>query len=138
MASQVVVPPPLMGTLLACLDTIAKTASRCTLLANPCNISGPPVCCTLSLAILSDPKFLLLEVHSRSVRTLATMLQKFADEFGKVMVFFVPGNHGRTTRKLQYKNLSYTNFDWLIGCMLEKFLMYDRRIQFYVTGQAQV
>ncbi len=41
-------------------------------------------------------------------------LTRMADEFGHVYAPAVAGNHGRTTRKPEYKGYVYTNADWLI------------------------
>lgn len=69
------------------------------------------------------------------INELVTMLSTLAEEFGRVEVKCVPGNHGRTTKKVTSKNFAYTNFDWLIGCLLEKFFVFDDRINFCVTDQ---
>jgi UDP-2,3-diacylglucosamine pyrophosphatase LpxH len=37
-----------------------------------------------------------------------------AEEFGKVHVVGVPGNHGRNTRKPRFKGRATDNFDWLL------------------------
>ena len=41
-------------------------------------------------------------------------LTRMADEFGSVYAPAVAGNHGRTTRKPEFKGYTYTNADWLI------------------------
>ncbi len=67
---------------------------------------------------------------------LITMIEKLADEFGKVFVPCVPGNHGRNTVKPRFKNRSYSNFDWLLYNFLEKHFQSDKRVQFYVPAGA--
>ena len=42
-----------------------------------------------------------------------------ADEFAKVTVYCVPGNHGRTTRKPRAKFYAQTNLDWLAYKLIE-------------------
>lgn len=41
-------------------------------------------------------------------------LTRMADEFGRVYAPAVAGNHGRTTRKPEFKGYVHTNADWLI------------------------
>lgn len=59
--------------------------------------------------------------------------ETLADRFGRVFVPWVPGNHARTTTKLIYKGRHYRNFDWLLGCLLERHFQNDKRIQFYIS-----
>ncbi len=53
-------------------------------------------------------------------------LRKLADEFGRVHVVSVPGNHGRTTLKPPTKNVE-ENYDWLASCWIERELKGDGR-----------
>lgn len=41
--------------------------------------------------------------------------------FGRIDVYTVPGNHGRTSMKPRFKGYAGTSFDWLIYQMLTKF-----------------
>ena len=59
-----------------------------------------------------------------------------ADEFGKVHVAAVPGNHGRTSRKPRAKLRARTNFDWLLAKMLERAGAKDKRLSFQVADDA--
>ena len=45
---------------------------------------------------------------------------------------FVAGNHGRNTVKPRYKQSNYSNFDWLLYCLLEKHFQNDSRVQFLI------
>lgn len=63
---------------------------------------------------------------------LIECLSKLADNFGKVFVPCVAGNHGRNTTKPRFKNHNYSNFDWLLYCLLEKHFARDKRVQFYI------
>jgi hypothetical protein len=72
------------------------------------------------------------------VNELAGMLTQFQKQFGNVMVFCVPGNHARTTKKIQAKNMAYTNYDWLIGCLLENHFKNNPKINFFVTDQSDI
>jgi hypothetical protein len=67
---------------------------------------------------------------------IGAAIERLADEFGKVHVPAVPGNHGRTTRKPRAKLRARTNFDWLLAKMLERHYATDRRITFQVGDAA--
>ena len=66
------------------------------------------------------------------------MLKAFEQEYGKVWVISVMGNHGRTTKKPQSKQISEHNYDTLISAMVQKQLEDDKNIQFYTpkSGEA--
>lgn len=64
---------------------------------------------------------------------LAWAIRVYADKFGKVFVPVVAGNHGRTTRKPTHKNRAFDNFDWLLGCMLEREFKHDKRVTFHIS-----
>jgi len=57
-------------------------------------------------------------LHARDL--LAWGIDKMAEEFGRVFLPCVSGNHGRTTPKPQYKQTVYTNYDWLIYELLRR------------------
>lgn len=65
-------------------------------------------------------------------------LKLLADEFGKVYVPTVVGNHPRGTRKPSHKMRVPNNFDWLFAVLLEKFLASDKRITFGVSKAADI
>lgn len=56
---------------------------------------------------------------------LAAALQLIADEFGKLHVPVVVGNHGRLTRKPRTKQRARDNLDYLLGHMLARQLRSD-------------
>ena len=51
---------------------------------------------------------------------LTNMIKEFKAAFGNVVVFSVPGNHGRSTKKPWAKHMAKTNADWLIASLLER------------------
>jgi hypothetical protein len=55
-----------------------------------------------------------------------------AEEFGRVQVVSVVGNHGRMSRKPRMKQRVVTNFDWLLAKMVERYFADDRRVSFVV------
>lgn len=64
---------------------------------------------------------------------LAAGLRLLADEFGKLHVPVVVGNHGRTTRKPRSKLRARDNFDWFIGKALARCFANDPRVTFDVS-----
>ena len=60
------------------------------------------------------------------------VIKQFADQYGNVFVPCVTGNHSRTTRKPRAKSRNFTNFDWLLYTLLEKYFEKDSRIQFCI------
>lgn len=67
---------------------------------------------------------------------LAAVLSLLADEFGKVHVPVVVGNHGRTTRKPRAKFRARSNFDWALGHALARTFTNDKRITFDIPEAA--
>lgn len=63
---------------------------------------------------------------------LITTLKQYADKYGQVFVPCVTGNHARTSRKPRAKTRNFTNFDWLLYTLLEKYFELDDRIVFHV------
>lgn len=72
------------------------------------------------------------------VGVLISALSRMADEFGRVFVPVVVGNHGRNTRKPRFKGRVFTNFDWLIGCFLERHFkaIGDDRVRFHIPAES--
>jgi hypothetical protein len=69
---------------------------------------------------------------------IGAVIDRLADEFGKVHVPAVPGNHGRTTRKPRAKLRARTNYDWLLAKMVERHYANDKRVTFQVGDAADV
>jgi hypothetical protein len=69
---------------------------------------------------------------------LASGLALLADEFGKVHVPTVVGNHGRLTRKPRAKMRARDNFDWFLGKALQRVFLNDRRLTFDVSESADL
>jgi len=67
---------------------------------------------------------------------IAAALGTLADEFGKVHVPCVVGNHGRLSRKPRMKQRAKTNLDWLLGKMVERHHATDRRFTFDISENA--
>jgi predicted phosphodiesterase len=67
---------------------------------------------------------------------LAAAMSLLADEFGKVHVPVVVGNHGRTTRKPMAKFRARTNWDWFTGHLLAREFRKDARVTFDIVESA--
>lgn len=63
---------------------------------------------------------------------LITGIGGLADEFGKVFVPCVVGNHGRLHKKPRAKNKVYDNFEWLIYQILVRYFKNDARVSFLI------
>lgn len=67
---------------------------------------------------------------------LAAGIEMIADEFGKVHVPVVVGNHGRRSRKPRMKLRARDNFDWFLGHLLARHFRDDKRVTFDIPEQA--
>jgi len=63
---------------------------------------------------------------------IASALDRLGDEFRRVHVAGVVGNHGRTSRKPRAKLRARTNFDWLLAKQLQRHFIDDKRFTFNV------
>lgn len=67
---------------------------------------------------------------------IGAAIELFGQEFKKVHVMAVPGNHGRMSRKPRAKLRARTNFDWLLSKMLERHFTGRKNITFDVPDSA--
>jgi hypothetical protein len=67
---------------------------------------------------------------------LAAGIAMLAEEFGRVHVPVVVGNHSRRTRKPRAKFRARDNFDWFTGHLLARTFANDARVTFDVTDAA--
>ena len=67
---------------------------------------------------------------------LASGIALLADEFGKVHIPVVVGNHGRRSRKPRMKLRARDNFDWFLGHLLARTFAHDKRVTFDVSESA--
>jgi len=61
-------------------------------------------------------------------------IKAMADEFGKVFLPCVAGNHGRLDKKPRAKGRAFTNWDWMTFQLLEKAFEKDDRVQFLIPS----
>jgi len=64
---------------------------------------------------------------------LVWCISTLADEFGRVFVPCVTGNHGRATKKPRMKGRNHTSFDWLLYQFLAKRFENDKRVSFLIS-----
>lgn len=64
---------------------------------------------------------------------IAAGLSLLADEFGRVHVPVVVGNHGRRSRKPRAKHRARDNYDWFLGHILARTFKADKRLTFDVS-----
>lgn len=59
---------------------------------------------------------------------MASAVETLAEEFGKLLVVGVVGNHGRLSRKWRFKGTVQDNYDWLLMMALARQFRQDKRI----------
>lgn len=76
----------------------------------------------------------------RSAADLAEILINgigtLADEFGKVFVPCVTGNHGRLSPKKKHKNKVYDNYEWIIYHQIAKYFANDDRVTIKISDSS--
>lgn len=63
---------------------------------------------------------------------LQTGIRRLADEFGKVHLPCVTGNHGRSNKKWQAKQRARLSYEWLMYQFLERAFSGDERVTFQI------
>lgn len=72
----------------------------------------------------------LLELQER----LESVFAFLADEFSRVFIVCVPGNHARGTIKPRAKNRVFESYEWNLYCQLERYFRRDDRIGFLIPA----
>lgn len=67
---------------------------------------------------------------------LTWALRTMVSHFHRVFVPCVVGNHGRNTKRPRMKGRTFTNFDWLLYCLLERAFKDDPRVRFQIPEGA--
>jgi hypothetical protein len=62
-------------------------------------------------------------------------IEQLASAFGRVFVPWVIGNHPRSTKKSPYKQRVFTNYEWNLGCNLERYFRKEKHIQIAVPNE---
>lgn len=65
---------------------------------------------------------------------LITTIKFYADKFNNVFIPCVTGNHSRTSKKPRAKSRNFTNYDWLLYQLLEKYFESDNRVVFQIPN----
>ena len=63
---------------------------------------------------------------------LVSVIGFAADQFKRVFLPCVTGNHGRNTHKMRAKDRHHTSFDWMLYAFLAKYFERDSRVTFYI------
>jgi hypothetical protein len=63
---------------------------------------------------------------------MAAAIQLLRDEFEKLLVVSVVGNHGRMSQKWRYKGAVEDNFDWFLARQLARHFAGDKRISWHI------
>ena len=63
---------------------------------------------------------------------LSDCISRLQDQFGKVFIPCVTGNHGRTSRKPRAKRRNHTNFDWLLYNFLAMQFKRNKHVTFQI------
>ena len=74
----------------------------------------------------------IMPVVSDIYGVLSEAIEQLADEFGRIFVPCVSGNHSRITQKPFSKERNHLSFDWLIYTFLAKRFEKDSRITFMI------
>jgi hypothetical protein len=113
------------------------------LLSHMVNPTYPGIVCPLGGDMLSgDIHEELSETNETPImpafidlqETLIWMIETLADNFGRVFLPCVTGNHSRNSKKPRHKDRNQTNFDWLLYMQLSKWFENDERVQFLVAS----
>lgn len=67
------------------------------------------------------------------INQLITAIGTFADEFGKVHIAAVVGNHGRSTIKPVFKGRAKSNIEWLMWRQISRYFEADERVTVQVS-----
>lgn len=82
------------------------------------------------LLINSDDN--ILSTFMQLQEALIWAIKALADEFGKVFIPCVVGNHGRLFMKSQAKGAVQNNLDWLMAKQLEIYFKADKRVHLHI------
>jgi hypothetical protein len=63
---------------------------------------------------------------------LVAVVEALLEEFGRVHVTAITGNHGRNTRKPRHKLRVKDNFDWLLSRIIARYFSKDSRVTFHI------
>lgn len=67
------------------------------------------------------------------INQLIAAIKIFADEFGKVHIAAVVGNHGRSTTKPVFKGRAKSNIEWLMWRQIARYFEADERVTVQVS-----
>jgi hypothetical protein len=95
-----------------------------------CNLGGDMLSGNIHEELVETNEACINESILALTEILVEGIGGLADEFGKVFVPCVTGNHGRMHRKPRAKNRAFENFEWLIYQYVARYFKSDPRISF--------
>jgi hypothetical protein len=119
-------------------DTLASEVHTGNYPGMVINLTGDFVSGGLHPELVATDDMEAIPASIKAFEWIAGGLARFADRFGQLYVPMVPGNHGRTTHKPEFKRYYRKNYDWLIYQMLIRHFADDKRIQFDVRPSNEV
>ncbi|KJC51094.1 hypothetical protein UP09_03375 [Bradyrhizobium sp. LTSP885] len=102
------------------------------------NLTGDMVSGGLHPELVATDELEAIPASIKAFEWIAGGIARFADKYGRVYVPCVPGNHGRTTHRPEFKRYYRKNYDWLIYQMLIRHFASDPRVQFDVRPSNEV
>lgn len=97
-----------------------------------CNLGGDMMSGDIHEELSESNEKPMMMVLIDLLAILKWAIRQLADEFGKVFVPCVTGNHGRNTRKPRAKGRNFSNFDWLLYQFLSQAFEGDDRVTFFI------
>ena len=82
------------------------------------------------------------EVHTmesviQCAEAICDGLDLLLKSFGKVTVFCVVGNHGRSTKKVKFKKKTSSNFDWMVYAICNLHFSKSRNVEFFIPKTSE-
>ena len=96
-------------------------------------LDGDIVSGTIHDELIATNEEPIMPVVVRAFELLGWFIQQMKEYFPKLMIFCCPGNHGRTTKKVPFKNTGLLSYDWLIYTLLDRYFEADDSVSFVIT-----
>ena len=96
-------------------------------------LGGDIVSGTIHDELIASNEEPIMPTVLRAFEILGWFIRQMKKHFPKLAIFCCPGNHGRTTKKISFKDTGLLSYDWLIYSMLERFFESDEDISFSIT-----
>lgn len=118
-------------TLRLCFDERTTRDYQCAVV----NLGGDMVTGDIHEELAQTNELETMPVALYTAEIIAEMIRQLLDGgFKRIFVAGTMGNHGRNTKRVRHKRRAYSNFDWLITQMVERFMKGDERVAFYSSA----